>query len=59
MIADKYPLIKKTNYQKFIKKSKPFKELTTKEKSELINRKPLHGNIICKCEMVTEQEIIG
>lgn len=59
MIAGKYPLIKKTNYQKFIKKSKPFKELTTKEKSELINRKPLHGNIICKCEMVTEQEIIA
>lgn len=32
--------------------------LTKEEKIELINKNPAYGNIICRCEMVTEGEII-
>ena len=32
--------------------------LTKEERTELIRREPAYGNIICRCEMVTEGEII-
>lgn len=32
--------------------------LTKEERAELIRREPVYGNIICRCEMVTEGEII-
>ena len=32
--------------------------LTKEERAELIRREPAYGNIICRCEMVTEGEII-
>ncbi|MGB4658604.1 MAG: NAD(P)/FAD-dependent oxidoreductase [Mobilitalea sp.] len=35
-----------------------FNELTDEEKSKLIKENPAHGNIICRCEIVTEAEII-
>ncbi|MEG0961230.1 MAG: NAD(P)/FAD-dependent oxidoreductase [Lachnospiraceae bacterium] len=34
------------------------KTLTKEEQAELIKEKPAYGNIICRCEMVTEGEII-
>ncbi len=33
-------------------------ELTKEERIELIKEKPAYGNIICRCEMVTEGEIL-
>ncbi len=33
-------------------------ELTLEERKELIKRNPAYGNIICRCEMITEGEII-
>ena len=33
-------------------------ELTLEEKNELIKEKPAYGRIICRCESVTEGEII-
>ena len=32
--------------------------LTKEERAELIRREPAYGNIICRCEMITEGEII-
>lgn len=32
--------------------------LTTEERNELIKKHPAYGNIICRCEMITEGEII-
>jgi glycerol-3-phosphate dehydrogenase len=32
--------------------------LTEEERRELIRRKPAYGNIICRCEMITEGEIL-
>jgi glycerol-3-phosphate dehydrogenase len=35
-----------------------FSELTMEEKNKLIQQKPAYGNIICRCEMITEGEIL-
>jgi len=35
-----------------------FNNLSFDEKQRLINEEPLYGNIICKCEKITEKEII-
>ena len=32
--------------------------LTREERAELIQREPAYGNIICRCEMITEGEIL-
>ena len=32
--------------------------MTAAERSELIRRQPAYGNIICRCEMISEGEII-
>ncbi len=34
------------------------KKLTREEQADLIRRQPAYGNIICRCEMVTEGEIL-
>lgn len=34
------------------------KALTAKEQSELIREKPEYGNLICRCEMISEGEIL-
>ncbi len=35
-----------------------FKELSAKEKAELISKNNLYGRVICRCETITEGEII-
>jgi glycerol-3-phosphate dehydrogenase len=35
-----------------------FKELTREEQDALIKENPLYGNIICRCETITEGEIV-
>ncbi|MBU2704229.1 L-2-hydroxyglutarate oxidase LhgO, partial [Sporomusaceae bacterium BoRhaA] len=35
-----------------------FRELTNEQKQELINRNPLYGRVICRCETITEGEIL-
>jgi glycerol-3-phosphate dehydrogenase len=37
---------------------KHFKELSEKEQNELIKKDPRYGNIVCRCEMITEGEIV-
>lgn len=37
---------------------KIFMELSAEEKAELIKKDPAYGRIICRCEMITEGEII-
>ena len=32
--------------------------LTLEERNELIKKQPAYGNIICRCEMITEGEIL-
>ena len=33
--------------------------LSIEERNELIKKEPAYGNIICRCEMITEGEILG
>ncbi|AJH01648.1 FAD/NAD(P)-binding oxidoreductase [Clostridium beijerinckii] len=35
-----------------------FMELSSKEKAELIKKNPQYGNMICRCESITEGEIV-
>jgi glycerol-3-phosphate dehydrogenase len=35
-----------------------FHHLSEQEKQELIKKEPLYGNIVCKCEKITEKEIL-
>lgn len=35
-----------------------FKELSDNEKEELLKRDPKYGRVICRCEMITEGEIV-
>ncbi|HHY71540.1 MAG TPA: NAD(P)/FAD-dependent oxidoreductase [Thermoanaerobacterales bacterium] len=37
---------------------KKFSELSWKEKDELIRQNPLYGHVICRCETVTEGQIV-
>lgn len=58
IIKNKLNLQKKEN---FISKRKGILDpdtLSKEERAELIRRNPAYGNIICRCEMITEGEII-
>ncbi len=48
----------KPNFNPILKKKIVFKDLSDDEKKKLHKEKPLYGRIICKCEDITEQEII-
>lgn len=36
-----------------------FKELSNEEKAEIIKKNPLYGRVICRCETITEGEIVA
>lgn len=58
IIVNKLNADKKDN---FIEKRRgiiKFSELSNEEKQALIEKQPEYGNIICRCEMVTEGEIL-
>ncbi len=47
--------------ENFISKRKGivrFKELSKEEQHELIKKNPLYGNIVCRCETITEGQIV-
>ena len=50
--------IKNTKDLKVRKKPIHFMELGAEEKSKIINENPSYGRVICRCEMITEGEII-
>ena len=35
-----------------------FREMSQEERKEIIKKNPLYGNIVCRCETVTEGEIV-
>ncbi|MQM72243.1 MAG: FAD/NAD(P)-binding oxidoreductase [Eubacteriaceae bacterium] len=49
---------RKENWNPIRKKQKPFRECTQEERDQLIKEDPKYGHIICRCETVTEAEII-
>ena len=50
---------KKEDYNPIRKAPKPFRDCSMKEREELIAENPLYGHIICRCETVTEAEIVN
>ncbi len=59
MIAGDMKLVKKESITEYVRPAKPFREMTPEEQAEAVRNNPLYGNIICRCEVVTEAEIVA
>ncbi len=53
-----YKLLSKSNFKPVNKPRVHFHLLSYKERSKLIKKNPLYGRIVCRCEEVTEGEIV-
>ena len=51
-------LRKKANWNGRLPKKKAFNRMTGAEKQAVIQKNPLYGRVICRCETVTEGEIV-
>ncbi|MCT4598551.1 MAG: NAD(P)/FAD-dependent oxidoreductase [Vallitalea sp.] len=51
-------LQEKESYNPIRKPVKRFREMNKEERENIIKENPLYGNIICRCETVTEGEIV-
>lgn len=58
LVSKKIPMELKSNFDPYRKRIIRFIDLTVEEKNKLIAKNPAYGKIICKCELVTEGEII-
>ena len=58
LIKDKIELNKKSDFNPNRTKMVRMSELSIEEKNKLISQNPAYGKMICKCEFVTEGEII-
>ncbi|HFD2045087.1 TPA: NAD(P)/FAD-dependent oxidoreductase [Clostridium perfringens] len=58
MIKEKLDLVEKKNFKKTREKIVRFAELSLEEKNKLIKENPAYGHMVCKCEFVTEGEIV-
>lgn len=58
IIKEKLDLVEKKNFKKTREKIVRFAELSLEEKNKLIKEKPAYGHMVCKCEFVTEGEIV-
>ena len=52
------PLVEKENFL-YERHRTRFKELTTSQKAALIEEDPAYGRVVCRCETVTEGEILA
>ena len=52
------PLVKKVNWNPLRKKKPEFRNMTREEQDALIRENPAYGRIICRCESITEGEIL-
>ncbi|MDU7108536.1 MAG: NAD(P)/FAD-dependent oxidoreductase [Clostridium perfringens] len=58
MIKERLDLVEKKNFKRTREKIVRFAELSLEEKNKLIKEKPAYGHMVCKCEFVTEGEIV-
>ncbi len=58
MVTTKYPTSKKENFISKRKRIPTLSELSFDEQTKLIKENPLYANIVCRCEMVSEGEIV-
>ena len=57
-IASYLSLKKKSTTVSYPAPVRPFHEMNDEERQEAVRRDPLYGNIVCRCETVTEAEIV-
>ena len=57
MIASFLTLPQKTSTVPYVPAPKPFHDMTLAEREEAVRSDPAYGQIICRCETVTEAEI--
>jgi glycerol-3-phosphate dehydrogenase len=50
---------KNKNYNPYRAEVKPFRECSNQEKEELIKKDSKYGTIVCRCETITEAEIVN
>lgn len=58
LVKNNIELKEKTNFKSHRKRMIRMSELSIEEKNKLISENPAYGKMICKCEFVTEGEII-
>lgn len=58
LIKDKIELNKKSDFKSYRKKMIKMSELSIEEQNKLISENSAYGKMICKCEFVTEGEVI-
>ena len=56
---DGLALAKKENFNPVRKPSHAFREMSMAEKNEVIKKDPRYGKIVCRCEGITEGEIVA
>lgn len=56
-IAKEQNLQKKSVFLPLPVREKPFYAMNTEEREEAVRQNPMYGNLVCRCEMVTEAEI--
>jgi glycerol-3-phosphate dehydrogenase len=57
-IQDAYPLKKKATFNPYRKKRLTYHKLDDKEKKALFEKDSRYGRLVCKCEKITEAEIV-
>ncbi len=57
-VAKKLSLKNKAHFEAHRKAIPQFSKLSNAEREKLIEQNPLYGKIVCRCEMVTEGEIV-
>ena len=58
IVRDKMKLEEKNNFISTRKGIRRPADLSKEERNELIRKEPAYGSIVCRCEMITEGEII-
>ena len=58
LVRDKMHLTEKENFIATRKGILRPEDLSLEERNELIKKQPAYGNIICRCEMISEGEIL-
>ncbi|MDR2748035.1 MAG: NAD(P)/FAD-dependent oxidoreductase [Treponema sp.] len=56
---DGFPLERNPRFNPIREREKEFRHLSREEQDELIRREPAYGRIVCRCETVTEGEILA
>ncbi len=58
LIQEKYPALEKKDFISTRRGIPSMADASAKERQELIRRNPAYANVICRCELVTEGEIL-